>query len=123
MLVVDAMEDDVDDDDNVDMEDCFIRPLLLLGFNNGNGTIKAFVNNELELDNVDDDDDMVIAAATTAKSDVYDIFVITRCCCILLIRFISIFFFSNRPFVFVIPNQKQKKIITRSYFTVLDKIN
>ena len=108
MLVVDAMEDDVDDDDNVDMEDCFIRPLLLLGFNNGNGTIKAFVNNELELDNVDDDDDMVIAAATTAKSDVYDIFVITRCCCILLIRFISIFFF-QQTFRFRYPKPKTKK--------------
>ena len=69
LVVVDAMEEDVD-----------IRPLLLLGFNNGNGTIKAFVNNELELDNVDDDDSIVIAATATAKRDVYDIFVITRCC-------------------------------------------
>ena len=51
VLVVDAMEeDDVDDDnvDKVDMEDCFIRLLLLLECNNGNDTIKAFVNNELE---------------------------------------------------------------------------
>ena len=82
VLVVDAIEDDVDDtdDDNVDMEDCFIRRLLLLECNNGNGTIKAFVNNGLELDNFVDDDSIVIAATATAKRDVYDIFVITRCC-------------------------------------------